>query len=254
MNTPVRFDPHQTITEIVLVGLGGTGSQWARAIARIVYHLRRQRQHVPTIHFVDPDVVEASNVGRQMFTEADLGQYKAETLARRFNYAMGLSIVWHNELFDPERHTSHHGTLLCGAVDNHQARLALAQADAIWIDSGNHFAAGQVVIGNTADPQVVRHGFGERTCSYLPNTALVFPSLLEPEVSTEQPLSCAALIERGDQSLLINDAMGMIAADYTYRLLSGLPITSFLTYLDTSVGFTARSVPITREDVFAYLS
>lgn len=254
MTTPYRFDPHQQISEIVLVGLGGTGSQWARSIARIVYHLRRHRQHTPTIRFVDPDVVEVANVGRQMFVESQIGQHKAEVLAKCFNYAMGLGITWHNEPFDVERHTARFGTLLCGAVDNHLARRELAKAQGIWIDAGNHFAAGQVILGNTSERQAVLNGFGEQTCRFLPNAALLFPSLLEPEpAAPPQPASCADLVERGDQHLLVNDTMGIIAGDYTYKLLTGQPITSFITYVDAASTFSARSVPITRDDLLAYL-
>src|SRR5258708_2641255 len=147
MTQPHAFNPDNNLSEIVLVGLGGTGSQWARSICRIVYDLRRRRQHIPAIRFVDPDKVEDKNVGRQMFTQADVGHYKAEILARRFNLAMGLNISWHNEPFDAEKHTRGYGTLLCGAVDNHLARIELARARGVWIDSGNAVSSGQVVIG-----------------------------------------------------------------------------------------------------------
>ena len=157
MNTPHVFNPHQQINEVVLVGLGGTGSQWARGLARIVYDLRRRRQHVPALRFVDPDRVEARNCGRQMFVENDIGQFKAEVLARRFNLAMGLSITWHNEPFNAEEHVGRCGTLLCGAVDNHLARAELARVNGcLWIDAGNHATggSGQVVIGNWYENRV----------------------------------------------------------------------------------------------------
>src|SRR5258708_6950449 len=131
MNMPLIFNPHQQISEIVLVGLGGSGSQWARSIARTVYHLREHRQHLPAIRFVDPDIVETKNIGRQMYTSSDVGQYKAELLAKRFNAALGLNIVWYNEKFDAERHTARYGTLVCGAVDNHEARRELARVHRI---------------------------------------------------------------------------------------------------------------------------
>jgi tRNA A37 threonylcarbamoyladenosine dehydratase len=68
MTTPQPFfNFHQNINEIVLVGCGGTGAQWARAIARICFDLTRRRQHVPAIRFVDPDRIEARNCGRQMY-------------------------------------------------------------------------------------------------------------------------------------------------------------------------------------------
>src|SRR5260221_6637173 len=182
------FNPDNNLTEIVLVGLGGTGSQWARSICRIVYDLRRRRQHTPTIHFVDPDQVETQNVGRQMFTEADIGSYKAEVLARRFSLAMGLNIVWHNEAFNAEKHIHSYGTLLCGAVDNHLARSELAKARGVWIDSGNAASSGQVAIGSTSDKQEALRSIEFGSFRSLPNAALVFPALLEPEPEpTSQP-------------------------------------------------------------------
>ncbi len=124
MNTlqvPHPFDFHQTINEVVLVGCGGSGSQVARTLCRVVYDSRRRGHHTPTLKFVDPDTVEMKNVGRQMFTEADVGKgkSKATTLASRFNLAMGLGIVAYPEAFDAEKHCARYGTLLIGCVDNH---------------------------------------------------------------------------------------------------------------------------------------
>src|SRR5258707_9382241 len=210
---PGTFSPDNHFAEIVLVGLGGTGSQWARTLCRIVYDLRRRRQHIPQIRFVDLDRIEAKNVGRQMFTQADVGAYKAEVLARRFNLALGLGITWHNEPFRAEKHARSYGTLLCGAVDNHEARLELSQVrNAVWVDAGNHVTAGQVVVGNSSDREQVLRNIQADHFNYLPNAALVFPSLLEPEPLAEPPpiatLSCADLIELNQQHLLINDLMG----------------------------------------------
>lgn len=252
------FNPHQQLTDVVLVGLGGTGSQWARAIARIVYDLRRRRQHVPAIHFVDPDKIDESNVGRQMFVHQEIGQFKAEVLARRFNLAMGLSITWHNEPFDAVQHSGRYGTVLCGAVDNHLARRELAKATGIWIDAGNHQANGQVCIGNSRDAKLIRQHVRKDEFDYLPNAALLFPALLEsdpeeaPAVPAAPAASCADLVERGTQRLLINDLMGSIAAEYTYKLLNRLPITSFLTHVDLDV-LAMRSIQISREEVLARL-
>ena len=251
------FNPHQQLTDIVLVGLGGTGSQWARSICRIVWDLRRRRQHVPTIHFVDPDKIDESNVGRQMFVIQEIGQYKAEVLARRFNLAMGLNIVWHNEPFDAKQHCGRYGSVLCGAVDNHLARRELAKAaNAIWIDSGNHQASGDVCIGNSSDVKLIRQHVRKDEFDYLPNAALLFPALLEPdpEESTAPgpAASCATLVEQGSQRLLINDLMGSIAAEYTYKLLNHLPITTFLTYVDLDV-LAMRSIQVCRQEVLVRL-
>jgi tRNA A37 threonylcarbamoyladenosine dehydratase len=113
------FDPHIHLKEIVLVGLGGTGAQIARSVARLAYDMGRARLHVPAVRFIDPDTVEEKNIGRQLFSYGDLGQNKARCLAARFNAALGLNIAAIDQPFDAERHVKHaSSTLLIGAVDN----------------------------------------------------------------------------------------------------------------------------------------
>ena len=77
MNT---FDPHGQIQRIAIVGCGGTGSQVARSVARMLYDMQQSRQQTPRLLLIDPDTVEMKNVGRQLFTPADVGQFKAQVL------------------------------------------------------------------------------------------------------------------------------------------------------------------------------
>ncbi len=205
------FDPNLHLKTVAVVGLGGTGAQVARHIARIVYNMRRSRLHTPQIIFIDPDTVEAKNVGRQLFTEGDIGQNKALALMRRFNCALGLEIVAIPEAVSAEKHFERYGgNLVIGAVDNHLARQELARINGIWLDCGNHRSSGQVVLGNTSDRELMlRHlQNNNEKYLYLPNAALLFPALLEPETATEvvnEPVSCADLVLQGDQHLLVND-------------------------------------------------
>jgi hypothetical protein len=73
---------------------------------------------------------------------------------------------------------------------------------------------------------------------------------------TEEPpvpaASCAVLVESGDQRLLVNDFVASIAAEYTFKVLNRLPITTFVTYLDIDV-LSMRSIPISREELLARL-
>ncbi len=47
--------------------------------------------------------------------------------------------------------------------------------------------------------------------------------------------SCADLVAAGEQALLVNDIVGIVAGEYVYKLLNCLPMTTFLTYLDTEL-------------------
>lgn len=60
---------------VTIVGLGGTGGQAALALAA---------SGVGRLHGVDPDVVELSNLNRQvLYDEADLGRFKADVAVSR---------------------------------------------------------------------------------------------------------------------------------------------------------------------------
>jgi PRTRC genetic system ThiF family protein len=257
MTTLNTFDPNTHIQTITVVGLGGTGAQITRSVARMVYDMKAARMHTPQIVLIDPDRVEQKNVGRQLYTEADVGQPKAHVLMHRFNMALGLDIIAIDQLVSAEKHIERWGNLIIGAVDNHLARRELAKANgAIWVDTGNHFNAGQVVIGNTGDPETaLRYIDGQDgRYLYLPNAGLLFPALLEPEAEPqpEPERSCAELVASREQDLLINDWMATIASQYLYKLLHRQPITSFVSYVSAD-GMSVRSVPIGRDELLPYL-
>jgi len=253
------FDPNIYVKTVTIAGLGGTGSQIARSAARIVYDMKARRMHTPQLVLIDPDTVEMKNVGRQLYTAGDVGQPKAHVLMRRFNCALGLDTVGIAEPLNAKKHFERQGGgIVIGAVDNHLARQELSRVkNALWIDAGNHFDAGQVVIGNQGDREVMmRHLDGkDGKYTYLPNAALVFPQLFEPEPAAPQPtqpVSCAELVEKGSQHLLVNDWVAVVAAQYLYKLLHRAPITSFLSYI-SSDGIGIRSIPITKDELSAYL-
>ncbi len=269
MKRPMQFDPDIHLKRIVLVGLGGTGSHVARILARTLYDLRSRHIDIPTLVFVDGDTIEAQNVGRQMFVEAEIGCYKAETLARRFNFSLGLEIHYRNEYLCKEWYSHHNRytadketygdgeTLWIGAVDNHLARRELAQLRGLWIDAGNHNGSGQVILGNTnswkvidgetRNPRTVRGIVQEHSRRYLPTVPLIYPLVLEPE-AVPTP-SCAVGVIRDEQSLLVNDFMAAVVGQYVHKLLYQQPITTFMTFIDID-GLAMRSVPI--EEVMTF--
>ena len=176
---------------------------------------------------------------------------------RRFNCALGLEIHAVPEAVSGEKHFQSHGNLVIGAVDNHLARRELAQIHGVWLDCGNHRASGQVVVGNTRDRDLALRSLdgSDGKYAYLPNAALLFPALLEPEAVSDtvvEPLSCADLVLQGDQHLLVNDWMACAAASYLYALLRRQPVTTFATFVSLD-GLSVRSLPICRDELLPYL-
>jgi PRTRC genetic system ThiF family protein len=255
-----HFDPNTHIQTVIVVGCGGTGAQVARIVARIIYDMRRARLHTPNVLLVDPDIVEERNCGRQLFAPSDaaLGLPKVEVVGRRLNMALGLDIAWCVEPFSVEKHGNRYGSqLVIGCVDNHLARRELHQVGGILLSAGNYRDGGQVVIGNTADSEMMhRHIDGkDGVYRYLPKEGLVFPSLLEPETPTEKPqpaLSCAELVLRGEQDVLVNDWMACAVGQYTAALLRRQPIRTFASFISLD-GMSVKSLPICREELSAYL-
>lgn len=254
------FDPNTHIQTIVIVGCGGTGAQVARIVARIVYDMRRARLHTPSILLVDPDIVEEKNVGRQLFTSADaaLKLPKAEVVGKRLNMALGLDIAWSVAPFDAEKHGNRYGSqLVIGCVDNHLARRELHRAQGILIGAGNYRDGGQVVIGNVADLERMRRYIDgvDGKYAYLPKEGLLFPALLEPEASASDPqsdLSCAELVLRGAQDVLVNDWMACAVGQYVSALLRRQPIHTFASFISLD-GMSVRSLPICRDELEPYL-
>ncbi len=253
------FDPMIRINQITLVGCGGTGGQLARTIARMVYDMKQRRMHAPQIRLIDHDIVEMKNTGRQLFVPSDCEKYKAEVLGRRFNRALGLDIEWITEPVCSKKHFDRYSSsLVIGAVDNHEARRELAGVNGMWIDCGNHHTSGQICIGTTSDRDLMlSHIDGDNgKYRHLPNAAMLFPQLLEPEPDAKpspEPASCADLISAGSQHLMVNDLVACVAGQYLYKLLHRQPIHSFLSYASLET-MTVRSISINQAEILAYLN
>ena len=232
---------------ITLVGLGGTGSFLALHLARLAYTSRT----LINLRFIDFDIVEAKNVGRQYFCPADIRHYKAETLAKRMNRAYGMGITYALCRFDadllPEVRPDSFD-LVIGAVDNHFARRAIAKTveqkygHLWWLDCGNHHSSGQVLLGNSTGLKLSQLGY----CKALPHPAIQSPDLLEAEEEEKEPESCADLVARQQQSLNVNSFIAGLAAEYV-RELTQNKLSKYATYFDLAYG-NMRSEHIARSE------
>jgi PRTRC genetic system ThiF family protein len=248
---------------LVLVGVGGTGANLALILGRLAFHARQR--HLPLrLTFVDPDIVAPVNLGRQPFCPAELGLNKAVCLAQRLNLAFGLAITAVPQPFQAEMALANRQavernwrTLLLGCVDNHLARRELARAVARrqgewWaLDCGNAYSSGQVLIGNLADAGRLRlDKLG--LCSGLPAPYLQEPALLAPEPD-EPAVSCAALAEQGEQSLLVNVQAAAVAGQLVHDFIFQRQVVQMAVAFNLSP-FIMRATPITRQTLAPYLA
>lgn len=87
------YEPTLQFRTFILVGCGGTGSRIASMLSQFVASTCNHPTIKPLIVFVDDDIVEPKNLARQLFSSADVGEYKAEALARRYSSAFNIPIV-----------------------------------------------------------------------------------------------------------------------------------------------------------------
>lgn len=246
------------VVTVILAGCGGTGSFAALHLARIAYEMKRSGGPALQLVFVDPDHVEAKNIGRQNFAPGEVGQPKATALATRYNLAFGLQIAVAVKRFGEAAlvkqwaksrgFRSTDTLLVIGCVDSPAARQEIAAAVkgmswVWWIDAGNDEHSGQVLVGNGTrleiDPAL--------GCLELPWPSLQEPALVTaPAAPDDRVLSCAELLALNVQSLMINQCMAGWLGVYVSRLLLSKDLDIYQTWVDLRGG-SARSVPVTGE-------
>lgn len=238
---------------LVLVGCGGTGSFLALHLARLAWYAWHSHGRAITLEFVDPDRVELKNIGRQNFCPAEVGEAKAEALARRYSLAFGLDIAYRVAPFATDwTPAAYDLSIIVGAVDNNAARRDIHEmcvhrqpygGTLWWLDCGNHEHAGQVLLGNSRKPapDISPLGF----CAALPLPTVQHPELLDVEPPRPVVESCAELTLRDAQSLMVNQMVASHAAAMLARLIVSRDLDYYASYFDLTSG-SARSLPITK--------
>ena len=255
----------------IVVGAGGTGSFVVPAISRLIYELKQQQNKSAEMLIVDPDVVENGNIPRSNFCFAEIGRYKAQTLAERVSTAWGIETSYSCERFDPEKHlkssTSDYRslTIIVGCVDNYLARGEMHraldefrsygdQSRLWWIDGGNGKSSGQVLIGSTARKFDTADCFvGSTICRKLPVPSLVHAELLQDQESrisrrATETISCPDLVRLSEQSLNINQRVAVEITEMLSSLLLTGSLRRFAAYFDLESGST-RSLYCTPEQI-----
>lgn len=256
----------------IVVGAGGTGSFAIPALARLIYELKLQQNKPIEFLIVDPDVVESGNIPRSNFCAAEVGRFKAQTLAERITLAWGIEAAFSCERFDPEKHLKPSSgdyrslTVITGCVDNYLARRDIHQAIAEfrgygssdapnlwWIDGGNGKSSGQVLLGsNTKRTKPAQHFTGSSICRSLPAPSLLHPDLLQAEKSSAsndiERLSCPDRVRLGEQSLNINQRVAVEMAEFLTEMFLTRSLKRFATYFDLETG-TSKSLYCTPEQV-----
>ena len=147
---------------IVLVGLGGIGSQLVPSLVR---YLAFRPEPRPTLVLVDGDAYEPSNRTRQVFPETAIGTNKAEALAEVYR---GLTVQAVADYLTEANIATviRDGDVVLMAVDNHWTRFVvdrhLATLDEVTlISGGNDETDGNVQLVRRRNGEFVDGGLAE---------------------------------------------------------------------------------------------
>ena len=228
--------------DIVVVGVGGTGSAVLANLAQLSIAMG-QLGH-PGIHIVafDDDTVSEANVGRQLFCPADIGLSKAAVLVNRINLAYGLEWQSVHGRFhaDCTVQRGDRPVVLVGCVDSRKGRAAMHQwheyairSDNFWLDCGNTAHSGQVVLGARSAGKCL-----------LPSAGNLFPEVIDAAADAgDDAPSCSLAEALTKQDLLVNRFMADAAVNLLWRLLRYGGLDSHGAFIDIE-SMSMRPIPV----------
>ena len=223
----MRF-PMDRPVKVVMLGAGGTGGYVAPYLFRLLHMLDRPARFI----ICDGDLVEAKNLDRQNFVEADLGENKARVLSERYSAVLGMETEYVPNfietlselmtLIEPgewetdgyPRRKVREMVLLLGCVDNNRTRQLCHEAfkkslDLIYIDSVNGSYTGQVVCGVRKNGRTVRKPIGG-----------VHPEMLKITDRFPSEVSCAEAAQADPQSIVANVTAATAILTMVYNILT----------------------------------
>ena len=191
--TPSEF--HTRPVYIELVGAGATGSLILAGLVRL--HMAIKELGHPygmAVRCWDPDTVSAANIGRQLFSEQEIGQNKAVTLISRYNYHFGLEWFAVPKKFLPSKNYESGNVVVISAVDTRKSRASINAGlkqyyNEYLIDSGCGKDFGQVCIGNGSKE-------------------LPYPWVIHPELLDVRPYDDCVIFCRGHSRMTRGESCG----------------------------------------------
>ena len=216
---------------VVLVGVGGTGSEMLDGLVRLHMALVKLGHPGLCVTVYDADEVSPANIGRQRFYPGDEGQNKAILSVHRINLFNGLDWRAMPCWFDPDERMSGWDTidLLVTCVDKASTRADIGFEvqntppywRSLWLDTGNDSNTGQCILGTLG-----------RATPKLPTVFDLYPELDSMEDDDEPSCSFEQAIQ--SQDLLINRVVADAATDLLWQLIRHGQITHHGAFVEVS--------------------
>lgn len=241
-------------TNIIQVGLGGTGSNLLPFLTQLINQLNDKSIYLTII---DGDIVENKNLRNQKYTELDISKPKAEVLCERYKAVYPeLNISYINKYIKSENDILEHIenkslNIIIGCVDNNATRQILHKvfynenvADIIYIDAGNgtEQRIGQIVTGYKKGVQKQVPPYDYFQTKRLPKEIIlkpvgdIFPEILNDNDNIDKVLSCSNISNEVPQNIATN----VYAATLLFTVLTNIimfnEIKSHTIYFDAETG------------------
>lgn len=216
---------------INLIGAGGTGSTFLTALARINYALREMNHCGLQVTLFDHDVVEPSNLGRQLFSENELGLNKAVALINRTNRFFGTNWKAVPERFEQACSSSDSvlANITISCVDTVSARMSISELlkpnerwnghrdrPLYWLDLGNGRDSGQVLLATVGElKQPISKKF--KTIGHFADVFGTFPNMMDGTADNHEP-SCSLAQALNAQDLFINSVLSNMGASLLWSI------------------------------------
>lgn len=203
--TPPGFLDSRGRVNVALVGCGGNGSQMLTGLARLNHALVNLGHSGLHVTAFDGDTVSESNIGRQMFSPADVGQYKSCVLVHRLNAFFGLDWCARPIHAGPDELIRGGLDLVVLCVDSIAARVSMAnwlrRAGSYVMDLGNRASDGQVILGASENLALAKDSAPLRW------PYDVLPELIDTSLPEDDTPSCGLAEALARQELFINQAI-----------------------------------------------
>ena len=235
LTRPIRLD---------VIGVGGSGSQVISGLARL-HRAMLALGHPGGLEVAayDPDQVSKANVGRQLFYDADVGQFKTEVLIHRVNQCWGTSWKAYPARLKPSYGWS--SDVLIGCVDSAASRREIHEVCSrnrvgYWLDLGNRAAEGQCILG---EPKLTN---GRDSFMRLPTVVELFPELLNKQLPEDDTPSCSLAEALERQELFVNQAVSTAALQMLWQLLRYGELGYHAVFIDLQHG-RSTTLPVDRD-------
>lgn len=226
------LQPYNPVT-INLIGAGGTGGQVLTALARMNHALIALGHAGLFVRVFDDDKVDTANLGRQLFTTAELGLYKSVALINRINRFFGSNWNAETTRYDKRSLSDRDlasAVITISCVDTVQARYEIAEMlkylgknyggrnrGQYWMDFGNSRTSGQVILSTL---EKIKQPTSElyQPVETLPLVTDEFKELLYASEQADSTPSCSLAEALTKQDLFINSALANCGASLLWQL------------------------------------